>query len=113
MAVMPDPMKATKQHVLDRASEILEDARRLGYFRFKCRLQGDVLLLMFTKGGSVHYERQVGWTRFYGESDGTANVPASLCGGAAWWRPVVLKRSEYGWPNHPARHAKGALQGQS
>jgi hypothetical protein len=61
MATMTDPMKLTKKHVTEKAEDILEDARRLGYFKCKCRVEDRSLLLMFAKRGrSVHYERQVG-----------------------------------------------------
>jgi hypothetical protein len=72
-----DTLKLTERHLEQKASEILEDARRLGYFRFKCRVQGDAVLLMFAKGGSVHYERQVGWMRFWRKGERTGvTVPA-------------------------------------
>ena len=54
----------TERHLEQKASKTLEDAQRLGYYRFRCRVQGDAVLLIFAKGGSVHHEPQVGWTRF-------------------------------------------------
>jgi len=47
-----DALKLTERDLEQKASEILEDAQRLGYFLFKCRVQGDALLLMFGKGGT-------------------------------------------------------------
>jgi hypothetical protein len=66
-------MKSTEVHVLERSREILEDARRLGYFRFKCGIEREglcALKLSFGKGGSIYYVRQLGWARFLNESGG-------------------------------------------
>ena len=73
MTGMMESMKLTEKHVIEKASEILEDARRLGYFAFKCGIQlggSCPLKLSFAKAGSTHYVRQLGWARFLEESGG-------------------------------------------
>lgn len=73
MTGMTEPMKITEKHVIEKASEILAEARQLGYFMFKCHLQlggSNPIRLSFTSGGSTHYVRQLGWAQFLEKSGG-------------------------------------------
>jgi hypothetical protein len=70
---MTDPMKLTEKHVIEKAAEILAEARRLGYFMFKCHLQlgGSLpIKLSFANTGSIRYVRQLGWAQFFEKSGG-------------------------------------------
>jgi hypothetical protein len=72
-ATMTDPMKLTEKHVVEKAEEILGEARRLGYFRFKRHLQlggSNPIKLCFANNGSIRYERQLGWAQFLRKSGG-------------------------------------------
>ena len=67
MATMADPMKLTEKHLIEKAGEILAEARKLGYFMFKCHLQlggSNPIKLSFANHGSITYVRQLGWSQF-------------------------------------------------
>lgn len=74
MMTTTEPMKLTERHVIDKATIILAEARRLGYFMFKCHIVSGngsyPLLLSFANGGDTKYERQLGWARFFEKSGG-------------------------------------------
>jgi hypothetical protein len=63
-AMMDDAMKLTEKHVIAAATEILDEARRLGYFIFRCHVQAGgslALILCFKNRGTIRHVRQVGW----------------------------------------------------
>jgi hypothetical protein len=67
MATMTHPLKLTEKHVIEKAEEILAEARRLGYFKFKCHLMlggSNPIKLSFANNGSIWYERRLGWAKF-------------------------------------------------
>lgn len=74
--------KRTDEYVLERAREILENARRSHYFMFKCRIEtaelSMPLILSFGKGGDIFFEKQLGWARFYRDAGGKPNPEAAL-----------------------------------
>lgn len=72
----------TNEYVLECAREILENARRLHYFMFRCRVETNEasmpLILSFGKGTDTLFERQLGWARFYRDAGGDPNVAAAM-----------------------------------
>jgi hypothetical protein len=60
----------------------MENARRLHYFMFKCRIDtGEIsmpLILSFGKGGDTIFEKQLGWARFHRDAGGNPNAEAAL-----------------------------------
>ena len=70
---MTDSMKLTERHVIEKAGEILAEARRLGYYMFKCHLLlsgSNPIKLSFANAGSIWYVRQLGWAQFLEKSGG-------------------------------------------
>src|ERR1700681_2981687 len=73
-----DATKLTENYVVEKATEILEEARRLGYFMFRSRVQAGGFLptiLSFANRGTTRDVRQLGWAQFYTKCGGQLAGP--------------------------------------